>query len=274
MPERTRKYPSQYLLGKLEGALSDDQERARNRKFEKVRLVEQHRGCTRGDARLDRGMQETILVPSSASDVGAAPADQNKEEWLLEQQGGHTRGDARLDRGMLETILVPSSASDVGAAPADQNKEEQLMEQQGGRTRGDARLDRGMLETILVPSSASDVGAAPADQNKEEQLLEQQGGRTRGDAWLDRWMLETILVPSSASDVNAASTDLFVGNIGREKQYHARQFEDVKNTGWEVGHWSWKHQRQKLGMEPTQKTQEAFVPQKSPRCDQPPDDYG
>ena len=225
MPERTRKYPSQYLLGKLEGALSDDQERARNRKFEKVRLVEQHRGCTRGDARLDRGMLETILVPSSASDVGAAPADQNKEERLLEQQGGHTRGDARLDRGMLETILVLSSASDVGAAPAD--------------------------------------------QNKEDQLLEQQGGRTRGDAWLDRGMLETILVPSSASDVNAASTDLFVGNIGREKQYHARQFEDVKNTGWEVGHWSWKHQRQKLGMEPTQKTQEAFVPQKSPRCDQP-----
>ena len=186
MPEGTRKYPSQYLLGKLEGALSDNQERARNRMFEKVRLVEQH----------------------------------------------------------------------------------------GGRTRGDARLDRGMQESILVPSSASDVGSAPADQNKEEQLLEQQGGRTCGDARLDRGMLETILVPSSASDVNAASTDLFEGNIGREKQYPARQFEDVKNTRWEVGHWLWKHQRQKLGMEPTQKTQEAVVPQKSPRCDQRPDDYG
>ena len=98
IPKPARKYPCQYLPGKLEGALSDNQERARKRKFEKVRLVEQHAGRTRGDARLDRWMQESILVQSSASDVDAAPANQTKEEQLLEQQGGRTRGDARLYR--------------------------------------------------------------------------------------------------------------------------------------------------------------------------------
>ena len=186
MPKPTRKYPCQYLPGKLEGALSDDQQRARKQKFEKVRLVEQHGGRTRGDARLDRGMQELILVPSSASDVGAAPADQTKEERLVEQQGECTRGDTRFDRGMQESILVPSSASDV----------------------------------------------------------------------------------------SAASTDLFVGNIGKEKQYKAKQFEDIRNNGLGVEHWWWKHQRQKVGIEPTRKTQEEISPQASSRCHQPPDDFG
>ena len=168
MPEPERKYPC-----KLEGALSDNQERARKRKFEKVRLVEQH----------------------------------------------------------------------------------------GGRTRGDARLDRGMQESILVPSSASDVGAAPADWTKEEGLVEQQGGRTYG-AWLDRGMEESILVPSSPSNVSAASTDL----------YMAKQFEDIKINGGEVGHW-WGKQ-QKLGMEPSKKTQVEVLPQMSSRCHWPPDYHG
>ena len=220
MPEPERKYPCQYLPGKLEGALSDNQERARIRKFEKVRLVEQHGGRTRGDAQLDRGMQESILVPSSASDVSAAPVDRTKKVWLVEQQGGRTRGDARLDRGMQESILVPNSASDVGAAPADQTKEEQLVEQQGGRTRGDTQLDRGMPKTILVPSSASDV--------------------------------------------SAASTDL----------YMAKQFEGIKINGGDIGHWWWKHHRQKLGMEQPKKIQVEVSPPMSSRCHWPPDDYG
>ena len=84
-PEPARKYPCQYLLGKLEGALSDKQERARKKKFEKVWLMEQQGGCTCGDAWLDLGMQETILVWNSASDVGATPADRTKMEQLVQQ---------------------------------------------------------------------------------------------------------------------------------------------------------------------------------------------
>ena len=125
-----------------------------------------------------------------------------------------------------------------------------------------------------MPSSASDVGAAPADRTNEERLVEQRGGRTGGDARLDRGTQESILVLSSASDVNVASTDLFLGNIWREKCNTAKQFENIKNTGQEVGHWWWKHQRQKIGIEPTRKTQEEISPQASSRCHQPPDDFG
>ena len=113
------------------------------------------------------------------------------------------------------------------------------------------------------PSSASDVGAAPADWTKEEGLVEQQGGRTYR-ARLDRGMQESILVPSSPSNVSAASSDL----------YMAKQFEDIEINGGEVGHWWWKHHRQKLGMEPPKKTQVEVLPQMSSRCHWPPDDYG
>ena len=104
--------------------------------------------------------------------------------------------------------------------------------------------------------------------------MEQHGRRISRDAWLDRGMQESFLVPSSASGVSAASTDLFIGSIGREKQYKAKQFDDVKNTGPEIGPWWWKHQRQKLVTEPTRETQEELGPNTSSRCHQPPDDYG
>ena len=52
--------------------------------------MEQHGGRTHGDARLDRGMQESILVPSSVSDICTAPANQTREEELVEQHGGCT----------------------------------------------------------------------------------------------------------------------------------------------------------------------------------------
>ena len=148
------------------------------------------------------------------------------------------------------------------------------MEQQGGRTRGDAQLDCGMQESIVVQSSASDVGAAPADQTKEEGLVEQQVGHTRGDAQLDCWMQESILVPSSPSDFSAASTDLFLGNVAREKQNMAKQVEDIKIKGPGVGHWWKKHQRQKFRGKPLRRTQPQGWPQVSTRYHQPPDDYG
>ena len=82
------------------------------------------------------------------------------------------------------------------------------------------------------------------------------------------------MVPSSANDVSPASTDLFLANIGRKKQLMAKQFEYVENTRQEVGHWWWKHQRQKLGKEPTRETQLEVLPQIFTRCHQPLDDYG